>query len=72
MHGDTYIHTLIAEEGGKEVFFCMCFQCALRLLAWSQRSPVLGKVWDSPVLENILLALFQTLTLLTLQFLNVG
>lgn len=71
-HGDTYIYPLIEEEGGKDVLFCMCFQCGLRLLAGSQCSPVLGKVWDSPVLENILLALFQTLTLLTLQFLNVG
>lgn len=70
--GDTYIYPLIEVEVGKDVFFCMCFQCGLRLLAGSQCSLVLGKVWDSLVLENILLAFFQTLTLLTLQFLNVG
>lgn len=47
------------DKAGNGIFFCLCFQHGLRLLAQSLCSPAPGKFWDSPALENILLARFQ-------------
>lgn len=59
-HWGCILSLIEEDEAGTGVFFCLCFQHGLRLLAWSLCTPVQGKVWDSPVLENILLARFQT------------
>lgn len=54
-----YILSPTEDKAGTDIFSCLCFQLGLRLLAQSRCTPVQGKFWDSPVLENILLAPFQ-------------